>query len=165
MNTLTLCLCVVLFSLIGSACSAEETKTSSKMDMQFFEDNRSRLEELALLFLSDRLDDPMLNHVGLQDVGPKSLKLPKSSLDRYRELMDELHVSLVAKGDFSGSNLQSTVYLVTDQRNLDEHFIQEGYLLGVNVKEDDKDSVRGFSLQRLEGGWFYFVRKEEHDLY
>lgn len=165
MNSLILRLYFAQLSLIGVACSAPETQTGLNMDMQFFENNRPRLEELALLFLSDRMDEPMLNHVSLKDIGPKSIELPKSKLDLYRELMNELGVSLVAKGDFSGNNLESTVYLVTNQRNLNEHFIQEGYLFGVNVKMGNGDSVQGFRLQRLESNWFYFVRKEEHELY
>ena len=165
MNTLTLRLCVMLLGLIGAACAAEETEVGSKMDMQFFENNRSRLEELALLFLSDRLDEPNLNHISLKDVGPKSLQLPKPRVDRYRELMDELGVSLIARGDFSGRNLKSTVYLVTEQRNLDEHFVQEGYLFGVNLEVNGEGNPVGLSLQRIKDDWFYFVRKEEHELY
>ena len=135
------------------------------MVVQFFEENRPKLEKLALLFLSDRLDEPMLSHVSLKDIGPNTIQLPKSKLDLYKELMNELGVSLVAKGDFSGNNLESTVYLVTDQRNLGEHFIQQGYLLGVNVKMGDEANARGLSLQRMEDDWFYFIRKEEHELY
>jgi hypothetical protein len=68
--------------------------------------------------------------------------------------MDELGVSLVGKGDFSGNNLSSTVYFVTEQRNLEEHFIQEGYLLGVNLA-DGESKTNKLSLHKLEGDWYY----------
>lgn len=164
MRTLILALGVLFVWLVGAACSAQETTTHSNMDTQFFERNSSKLEELALLFLSDRLDHPNLSHIDFEGVGPRSLQLSKSRLDRYRALMEGLGVSLIAKGDFSGNNLNSTVYLVTERRNLEEHFVQEGYLFGVNLAEGESKTTRLY-LHRLEDDWFYFVRKEEHELY
>jgi hypothetical protein len=66
MRTSILALVVLFVGLVGAACSAQETTTHSNMDTQFFERNSSKLAELALLFLSDRLDHPTLSHIATE---------------------------------------------------------------------------------------------------
>jgi hypothetical protein len=165
----------IISAVIAFSVSSAFSKSDDEL-IKHFTNFEAVFEECTDTFDSARAGFPSLNHIDLEGHSPRSIEVKKEILNRQRELLTELHIRSVMKGDFSDLGLTDTVYLLVEEENieleeLDEHYgIQRGYVRTdssieplVTVLGESK-KTEYIEFVSIAKGWYLYERKYNHEL-
>ena len=138
----------------------------------WFLENESLFNEAADYFESTVSAYPSLNHIDLEAYSPKQLAVSKGALEGVRKSLKELKISSAMRGDFSGEELNDTVYFLKEKKTVGggDFGLQIGF---VRTEGDIKPLVTSFGNNYgdefiefilISKNWYLYQRRFSYEL-